>query len=208
MGKLILHMITSLDGFITDRHGSGPGPGGQYDEEVQRFYLDLFTSAGAVIYGRGIYNQYVGYWRHVASGDQPPANDLELRWTQRLMEMPKYVISKTQTDVYRNTTILRDTDTIPQLKKETEGDILLICGPTLCAELLSKQIIDEFMLYVCPAVYGKGTLLFQELPDNLLLNFEKIIPFKAGMDLHYYTPNYNGGPSPSSNARAMRLSKV
>ena len=200
-GKLILHMITSLDGFIADRHGSGPGPGGQYDEEVQRFYLNLFSSASAVIYGRGIYNQYVGYWRHVASGDQPATNNIELRWTQRLMEMPKYVVSSTQKEVYRNTQILRSPDTIPQLKQEASGDILLICGPKLCAELLSRQLIDEFMLYVCPAVYGKETSLFQEIPDNLFLKFDKIVPFRAGMNLHYYTPNYSSEqPTRPANA--------
>ncbi len=189
--KLILHMITSIDGFIADRHGSGPGPGTQWDEEVQQFYVKLFNSAGALVYGRGIYNQYIGHWRKVASGEIPPETSLELLWTQRMMDMPKYVLSTTQTEAYGNTTIIRSTEILPKLKQEADGDILLLCGPRLFAELSSNRVIDEYMLYVCPTAIGQGTHLFRDTPENIKLTFERTIPFSSGMNLHYYTPEYN-----------------
>src|ERR1035441_10007527 len=106
MRKLVLHMITSIDGFIADRHGN-VNPETQWDEEVQRFYLDLFTKADALVYGRGIFEQYVGHWKNVASGAIPAANDFELRWTQRMVNMQKFVISTKLKEVGPNTSIIK-----------------------------------------------------------------------------------------------------
>jgi riboflavin biosynthesis pyrimidine reductase len=107
-----------------------------------------------------------------------------------MMEMPKYVLSTKQTEAYVNTTILRSPEILPKLKQEAEGDILLLCGPRLFAELSSKRLIDEYMLYVCPSAIGQGTHIFRDIPENIKLTFERAIPFSSGMNLHYYTPVY------------------
>ena len=45
------------------------------------------------MFGRNLYEQYAGHWSRVARGEIPAATDYELRWTQRLTDMPKFVIS-------------------------------------------------------------------------------------------------------------------
>lgn len=51
MRQLILRMITSIDGLIS-KSGWEVNPHDQWDEEMQRHYLDLFTASGGAVFGR------------------------------------------------------------------------------------------------------------------------------------------------------------
>jgi dihydrofolate reductase len=189
VGKLILHMITSVDGFIADRHGR-VNPETQWDTEMQRFYLDLFSMVDGLVFGRNLFDQYFGHWKKVALGHLPAASDLERKWTQRLLEMPKYVLSmKLEKSDDENTTVIRGGigEEITKLKVRSPRGLLLMCGPSLCAHLTSLGLIDEYMFYMCPNVVGQGVQLFRDIPDYVKLKFEKSLAFKAGVNLHYYS---------------------
>jgi dihydrofolate reductase len=96
------------------------------------------------------------------------------------------------TDVTERTAILNGdvTAEISKLKQVAGGNLLLICGPSLYAQLTLARLIDEYMLYVCPSVAGQGTHLSRELPDTLKLAFERTMTFASGMMLQYYRPVY------------------
>jgi dihydrofolate reductase len=190
MRQLKLHMIMSVDGFVGDDKG-GVNPETQWeDEELQRFYLDLFSASGGIVYGRTIYEQYLGHWSKVAAGQIPASTDLELRWTQRLIAMDKYVISHSPGAAHANTEVLSGdiAAAVTGLKQRDGGDLLLICGPGLFAELTRHQLIDEYMLYVCPNAMGHGLHLFQDIDKPLKLRPGNTVPFGAGMNLQYYRP--------------------
>jgi dihydrofolate reductase len=202
MRKLVLHMITSIDGFISDPDDN-VNPEAQWDEEMQAFYLDLFTRASGVVFGRRLYEQYIGRWSRVASEEIAAETDLELRWTQRLMEMDKFIVSNTLTHLDGNTEVLGGdvAAELTRLKSEPGGDLLLLCGPSLFAYLTDQRLIDGYMLYMCPSALGKGTHLFRDISAPLKLTFERSVPFKAGVNLHYYTPA-------TSRRRANRVSSL
>ncbi len=191
MRELILHMITSIDGFIADAEDN-VNPEAQWDEEMQQSYLDLFSAAGAVVFGRRLYQQYVGHWARVASEEIAAETDLELRWTKRLMEMDKFVVSTTLHDLGDNTSVIASdvAGELAKLKERSGGDLLLQCGPALFAELTSQHLIDEYMLYMCPSAMGRGTHLFRDVTAPITLRFERSVPFKAGVNLHFYAPVY------------------
>ena len=105
MRKLILHMIISTDGFISTGVRD-VNPAAHWSEEIQDHYSDLFNRAGGVIFGRNLYEQYVGHYSKVAAGEILPEMDLpreeaqnehliarHLAWTKRLMDMDKFVVS-------------------------------------------------------------------------------------------------------------------
>lgn len=194
MRKVILHMLITMDGFITDRHGSEElsMPGAQWDEEVQQVYCDVFTNAEGVIFSRGIFQEYFTHWVKVANGKIKSSTDLELRWTQRLRDMQKYVVSNTLSTVTDKTSVLKGdiTSQIRSLKKQQGGDLLLICGTSLYTLLTKEHFIDEYMLYVCPSVAGEGKHLFSQLSDTLELVFQKSVAFSSGMFLQYCKPIY------------------
>jgi dihydrofolate reductase len=190
MRKLVLHMITSLDGFIADREDN-VNPATQWDEEMHSHYLDLFSAAGSVVFGRRLYEQYVGHWSQVAVGEISAENDLELRWTRRLMAMPKLVVSTTiDSDPDSNTDVVRDdvARELTELKATADGDMLLMCGPALVAQLATRNIIDEYMLYVCPVALGDGVPLFGDLTEPVRLAYQRTRAFSSGVNLQYYTP--------------------
>jgi len=189
MRQLKLHMITSIDGFVGDDKG-GVNPEAQWDEEVQRFYLDVFNASGGIVFGRNIYEQYLGHWSKVASGQIPASTDLELRWTQRLTAMDKYVISHSPSATHSYTDVLSGdiAAALTELKQRDGRDLLLICGPGLFAELNRYQLIDEYMLYVCPSAMGQGLHLFRDIAEPLKLTFERTVPFGTGMNLQCYRP--------------------
>jgi dihydrofolate reductase len=191
MSKLILHMLMSIDGFIAD-HDDVVNPATQWDLEMHRFYLELFTDVGAAIFGRRLYDQYVLHWNQVAEGAIPPATPVELQWTQRLRDMPKHVITRSRPELVANTEILTGdiSQRIVDLKQETDGDLLLLCGPSLFAQLTADGLIDRYMLYVCPSALGQGVHLFRDLPGHLVLEHLRTVPFSSGVNLLSYAPVY------------------
>lgn len=190
MRKLILHMITSIDGFIADEEDN-VNPATQWDEEMQSFYLETFKAADITVFGRRLYEQYVGHWAQVAAGAIPPENDIERRWAQRLMAMKKVVLSTTLEDLTGNTTVL-DGDigaAIAAMKVKSGGDILLMCGPSLVAQLTNERLIDEYMLFMCPNALGRGVHLFRDIAEPVRLRFQRSRLFRGGVNLVYYTPH-------------------
>jgi dihydrofolate reductase len=188
MSKLVLHMITSIDGFIADNEDN-VNPATQWDEEMHTHYLELFTSAGAVVFGRRLYQQYVGHWSRVAAGEIPAGNDIEWRWTRRLMAMPKIVVSTTLSEDPETNTRLVDADIagrLGQLKAESGSDVLLMCGPALAAHLAAHQLIDEYLLYVCPIAFGRGVHLFRDFTSPARLAHRDTRRFHSGVNLHRY----------------------
>jgi dihydrofolate reductase len=190
-GSLVLHMIISVDGFISDGQG-GVNPAAQWDEEVHRFYLETFREARAVVFGRGVFEAYVGHWRRVAAGTVPSQNELELAWARRLTDMPKYVVSATLTSAPVNTRVLSGdvVAKIAELKRSQAGKLLLICGPSLFNQFTRARLIDEYTLFVCPNLMAHGDHLGRELPEGLTLAFESALAFASGMQMMRYRPLY------------------
>lgn len=190
MRKLILHMLISVDGFIADTEGSNHF-GSHWDEGLQRFNLDLFNTAGALVYGRGVYEKYVSYWESVAVG-QRTANETEteIAFAERLSDMPKFVVSDTLEEVAGNTQILRGDipARIAELKSRPGGDILLFCGPRLFAQLTASSLIDEYMLYAYPIALSRGVHLFEGVEDRVMLEHLRNEPFAQGVNLQVYRP--------------------
>jgi dihydrofolate reductase len=91
-----------------------------------------------------------------------------------------------------NSTVIGDevAGELTRLKEQPGGDLLLLCGPSLFAQLTCQRLIDEYMLYMCPSALGQGTHLFRDITAPLKLGFERSVPFRTGVNLHFYSPVY------------------
>ena len=204
MQRLILHMIISTDGFIsTGNHNVNPAA--HWSDEIQDHYTDLFEKAGGVVFGRNLYEQYVGHYSKVAAGELPAEADLpredahnealvarHLAWTQRLMDMDTFVVSNSLPATTPGVTIISG-DIAPQirrLKQQDEGDLLLMCGPSLFATLTAHKLIDEYLLYVYPNALGHGEHLYRDVPAPITLTPVRTVSFAEGMELRQYAPAY------------------
>ena len=195
MTKLSLHLVMTIDGFIATEDGDA-APGAQWDQEMQQSYLDDFTAAEGIVFGRKTYDAYYGHWSRVGKGELPASTETEQAWTQRMVAMHKFVISSTLQSPAPDTTVIGGdiTTEIRELKQRHSGDLLLICGPELFTQLTAEKLIDEYILYISPLALSNGGHLFQHVGGPIPVRVESTRQFTSGMTFHRYLP-LPGDPS-------------
>ena len=184
MAKLIYSAIASLDGYVADADGNFDWA--QPDEEVHTFVNDVERPVGTYLYGRRMYD-VMAYWETADTvADQPPvAQEFAEIWQAG----DKVVYSNTLEDVFSaRTRIERDFDAeaIRELRATAERDIT-VGGPELAAQAIKAGLVDEYQLFLAPAVVGGGT---RALPDDVRSKLELLDErrFDNGtVHLHYRT---------------------
>lgn len=162
MGKAILSIYVTLDGFIS-------GPSGELDwlpesEDTSMDNLEMLENADGILFGRETYKVFEGYWPTALSNPDIYPPDIPL--AQRLDALPKYVFSSKLDGVHwKNTSIIKNRaeEAVAQLKLEKAGDLVVYGGPVLAQSLMKVGLIDEYRLSVAPLVLGKGNSLFKDL---------------------------------------------
>lgn len=166
MGALIYSMMMSVDGYVADENGVyGWGAG---DEELHRFVADVGSSVGTYLYGRKMYDTMV-YWETADQQLDQPAfvADYARQW----QAADKIVFSSTLTEPRSARTTIRptfDAAEIRDLKRTLDHD-LTVDGPTLAAQALQEDLVDELQLIISPIIVGGGLSFF---PDGLRRSLE------------------------------------
>lgn len=196
MRKLILHMMTTVDGFIADPHRRLNRGWTNWDEEMKQFLNQVFAATDTLMYGRVIYQEMVPAWEAIADGNPPSGltvTDGDVTFGKRVRDMHKIVLSTTLEHVDGNATLIRENlaEEITKIKAQPGTDILLYCGPGLVSTLTRLGLIDEYMLYVHPTVLGDGIPLFRNLPKALQLQLLETKIFGSGSILVRYKPTYS-----------------
>jgi dihydrofolate reductase len=166
MAHLIYSAISSLDGYIEDRHGNFDWA--MPDEEVHRFINNLERTAGTYLYGRRMYETMM-VWETDPNlaADSPLTQDFAEIWqaaNKIVYSRSLAAVSTRKTRIERNF----DPDTIRQLKEAGEHEIV-IGGAELAAHAFRAGLIDECHLFLTPIVVGGGK---PSLPDNVRLELE------------------------------------
>jgi dihydrofolate reductase len=179
MARLIYSAIMSLDGYIADADGrfDWAAP----DEEVHAFVNDLERPVGTYLYGRRMY-QVMRYWEtaHTIAGQPPVALDFTRIW----LAADKIVYSTTLgAPATARTRIERDfdPDRVRKLKAAADRD-LTVGGAQLAAQAIAAGLVDEFQLFVVPAVVGGGT---RALPGRVRLNLALAQEHRFGSGVVY-----------------------
>jgi dihydrofolate reductase len=189
MARLIYSAIMSLDGYTADADGrfEWAAP----DEEVHAFVNELERPVGTYLYGRRMY-ETMRSWEtaQTLAGSRPSSLDFARIW----QAADKIVYSTTlQTADTARTRIERDFDPAQVRKlKETADRDLTVGGPRLAAQAIAAGLVDEYQLFVVPAVVGGGT---RALPDHVRLNLTLAQEHRFGCGTVYlcYRPAKEGG---------------
>jgi dihydrofolate reductase len=153
VANLIYSVLTSLDGFIEDDHGTFEWAAP--DEDVHAFVNDHERSIGTYLYGRGMYETMVA-WETMSTGSDQPAVVRDFAGIWRAAE--KIVFSTTLDSVASERTRIErsgDTETIRALKEASTHD-LSVGGPGLAAGAIRAGLVDEVHLFVNPIIVGGG----------------------------------------------------
>jgi dihydrofolate reductase len=181
VAKLIYSAITSLDGYVADENGNFDWAAP--DDEVHAFVNDLERHVGTYLYGRRMYEVMVA-WETMDTADQPLVVQ---DYTEIWQAAQKIVYSTTLETVSSARTRVEgafDPEAVRQMKA-TADRVISVGGPHLAAHAIKAGLVDEFHLFLSPAVVGGGT---RALPDGVRFDLELIDErrFRNGVvHLHY-----------------------
>jgi dihydrofolate reductase len=157
MASLVYSPTASLDGYVADSDGKWGWS--RPDDEVHPFINDQFRRFGTYLLGRRMY-EVLAYW------EAPPALDEQPSYVREFAEIwqaaDKIVYSRTlETVSTKRTRIERqfDPEAIRELKVASERDIT-IAGPELAAQAIDAGLVDEYQLFLAPAIVGGGKHFF------------------------------------------------
>lgn len=158
MAKLIFGMNVSLDGYV-DHDKFAP------DQTLFRHFIDQANGLTGSIYGRKLY-ELMRYWDNDDPAWMPDLKAFAAAWRKQ----KKWVVSCTLKSVGPNAALIEGEveAAIRAIKAEQPGEIEL-GGPALAGSLAQSGLIDEYLLYLHPAVLGAGTPFFQRTHPKLRL---------------------------------------
>jgi dihydrofolate reductase len=179
MGKVVVQMSVSLDGFFE-------GPDGDIswhlvDEEVHADVNAYLAPMSAFLMGRVNYQLMESFW---PTADQDPGVGEGMReFAPIWRETPKVVYSRTLDRVGDNARLVREV--VPEEVRElTDGGDVTVGGADLAASFQRLGLVDEYRLYAMPVVLGRGRRLFAE--ERLDLRLEETRGFGNGVVLLRY----------------------
>jgi dihydrofolate reductase len=180
MRKLILGFYVSIDGKSADfDNGIRDVMMSIDDPEQEEYFVEQLWDAGAFLMGRNSYEAMAPFW---PTSDHPSAKAMNA--------IPKVVFSRTLTsaDEWAETTIASgDTaEEIAKLKAQPGKDLVAAGGTSFMHSLIKLGVVDEYRLWVLPAVTGRGAPLFPELDEAVRLRLVKSTAFPSGvLELRY-----------------------
>ncbi|MER7107560.1 dihydrofolate reductase family protein [Streptomyces sp. NPDC000229] len=183
MGKIVLFMSVSLDGFME-------GPNRELDwhlvdDELHGHFNEELAAVGAFMSGRVTHELMADFWPTADADPSTPATMAEFAGIWR--EKPKYVFSSTLQEAGWNTTVVRDVDPeeVTALAKQYPGDLAL-GGADLAAAFRRHDLIDAYRIYVHPVLIGRGKRLFPDADTRSDLRLVETRTFGNGVVLLRY----------------------
>lgn len=188
MRKIIVQTFLTLDGVMQAPGGPEEDPSNSFDfggwmfsygdETTNKVINDFIGSNNDLLLGRVTYDIFASYWPK-AKGDIAEA----------LNKAKKFVVSHDDMKLDWQNSELITGNVVEKLKtlKKSEGPDLYVPGSAnLIQTLMKNQLVDEFFIWICPLVLGKGKRLFGEgtLPDGLELTWSKVS--KSGVFMGRY----------------------
>lgn len=165
MGKLILAMNVSLDGYVDGVEGKLDMP--PPSATVFRYWIDTVRGHAGAIYGRRMY-ETMRYW----DDDHPEWDGPRREFAEAWRTLPKWVVSRTLKTVGPNATLIPgDGDIEAQvrdLKVRIDG-VIGVSGPELAGLMTRLGLIDEYQLHLRPFVLGRGKPFFHDARPPLCL---------------------------------------
>ncbi len=176
MRKLIESTLVSLDG-VTGM----PHQWASFDDEDAVVAMEQLRNYDALLMGRVTYEYFFANWANVS--DDP--------YIELINAKPKYVASRSLTDVAWNATLLGPdpSSTVAELKKQPGKDLIKYGTSRFDDILVRDGLIDEFHIWVRPVVAGAGQRLFEDVDaSGLQLRLTGHRPLENGSVILTYAP--------------------
>ncbi len=189
MRKLVISMITSLDGFH-----EGPGKDVMalpFDDAFSPYNLERLRNADTLLLGRRGFEGFSEYWSRVV--DDPAEPPIERQIGRRNREIEKVVVSDTLrlapnapwASTTRVVPVAGAVSEVAALKRREGRDVLVFGSVTMWNPLLEAGLVDELRVLVGPALLGDGTKLYRGARTPLRLLEARVLPDSQLVLLRY-----------------------
>lgn len=167
MGKVILYIATSLDGFIARSDGDiswlDKYQGGKEDYG----YGDFYKNVGVSIMGANTYEKALTLDGGVDK------------------KMPTYVITHRKMPIVADANITLYSGNLSKLvskiQKKTKKNIWLVGGGQLAQSFLRAGLVDRIILSTIPIILGEGISLFGNVRKEIQLALTNTKSYKSGI---------------------------
>ena len=189
MGRTVLYMSMSLDGFIAGRNetdDNGLGDGGDRLHEwvfpaeggVNNQIVEEFMSTGAIVAGRGTFEPAEGW-----SGDHHDGVPI---WVLSRRPTPEWA-SKMPLVQYTN-----DIEAAFQQARSAAGERnVLVHGASTAQRAIAARLLDELEIHLIPVLLGGGRPLFEHLgPAHHELERLRVLEGEGGVTHLRYRVRY------------------
>ena len=178
MGKVLLDMTMSLDGFIADRNGS-----------VQSLYPDLselgktktlqelIRTTGAVVMGRHAYDMAGDYTGYEYQGP--------------IFVVTRHVpekVAKGENERLKFTFVTDGVKSAIEKAKAAAGDedVTVIGGADVARQCIRAGLLDEIQIHLMPLLLGEGLRLFDDLgAEQIDLERIKVLESTTTTDIRF-----------------------
>lgn len=157
MGKVVLYMGISLDGYIADADNGVEWMNLGIDEEKTRnSYSCFIRQADRIVMGWNTYHQIITQ----LSAD-----------TWVYPEQITYVVTSKKESFTQQIRLVNEDPCrlVKRLRQEKGKDIWICGGASLAGQLMEADLIDRYHLCILPVLLGKGLSLFKELENRIPL---------------------------------------
>ena len=173
VGRIVLYLAMSVDGYIADERGGVSWLVGDGSEpDAPGSYPGFLNTVDAIVMGWTTYHQLV---TELSPGSWPYEG------------RPCYVVTHRKREARENISFWNGelTALVDKLKAEHEGAVWICGGASVAGQLLRAGRIDKLWLSIIPTVLGRGVRLFPELPRELPLKLVGTEHWNGIVDLVY-----------------------
>jgi dihydrofolate reductase len=194
MGRVTLTKVTSADGYVS------PPDGGIWDTfgwpdsvqlELNTMYGSATAHSSTGVGSSGVYEMVLPFWIKVAAEGPPPGwpmLEAQKEFAPMMAAIPKVVVSRTIEQALPGDEIVR-ADPAGRVRELREsGDVLVLGGGQLVADLIDAELLDELYVIVEGTVLGAGRPLIGPLGSRVHLKVLDVTQHSDACHVVRYEP--------------------
>ena len=188
MRKLKLQMQVSVDGYVAGPNGEMDWMVWDWDDELKNYVKEITAPVDCILLGRVLAEGFIPHWAAAATSADPKENN---DFAQIMHNTHKVVFSKTLKQSKWNNTDLASgkiEEEVDKLKNNSGKDLITYGGAGLASSLIKLGLIDEYHVFVNPAVLGTGMPIWKEVQNQAKLKLIKTSTSKTGIVVLCYEP--------------------
>ncbi len=185
MKKLKLQVQMTVDGFVCGPNGELDWMEMNWDKGIMDYVNELTDSIDTILMGRKMTDGFITYW----SDSVKKPNDPEYPFAKKMVDIPKVVFTKTlKKSEWSNTKLATGniTEEVNKLKKQNGKDLIVYGGAGFVSSLIQNNLIDEYNLFINPAIIGKGMTIFGKINSQSNMQLLKSQTFDCGIVIIQY----------------------